>query len=101
MKRSTRVLEHPDGSFTVEILVTTHVITGMGPLEIPKERKEWVRDPGFAVRLAFGLIGQHVDPEQAAQRAAFLTTCEEEGIYAKVFLTHLRDEDQTPKGQVN
>ena len=95
MTRSTRVLAHPDQTYTVEFLVEVRV-QGNGPLAIPKTAKRWAQDPGFAQ--IPGRVGQHDVQTNADARALVLTTCEDDALFARVVTEHVRLEDREVGG---
>ena len=69
--RKTRVLAHPDHSYTVEF--EAEIKTGFaGNLEIPHTIKQWACDPGYAA--IPGKVGQHLDKDLAIERAKELVT---------------------------
>ncbi len=99
IQRSTRVLAHPDGSFTVQFTHEMRVSDGKD-FSLPKTIKQWADDPGFAVQPGF--VGQHTRASDAEARAYAVSeapTLEE--LYADIGTMYLRDEDKTPSGQVN
>ena len=90
-QRSTRVLAHPDGSFTVECLLEAQVQDPRSPLSIPRTVKRWAQDPGFAAQP--GLVGQHRDIHIANARAQMLSICSDEAMYAEIVTERWRRED--------
>ena len=99
-QRSTRVLTHPDGSFTVEFLVEVKVVERGQEFALPTTVKRWATDPGFAIQPGF--VGQHTDENAAIARAYHLANVEpEDAIYADITKMYLREEDKMAKGLVN
>ncbi len=99
IQRSTRVLAHPDGSYTVQFTHEMRVSDGR-ELSLPKTVKQWVDDPGFAVQPGF--VGQHLNGAEADARAYVISEAPSlEELYATFGKMYLRDDDKTPSGQVN